>query len=312
MIDTLEFSLYNTYYDYNSIKQIFEGKMQFKVNSTYPNGSALTFNYKNYSFTLTQHHLIAKGSLTKLYYDDNLQNLNFSQVQEALTEFETLFGIPFDKAIVTRVDIASSMLMDQLPKLYIDILQAPSGFEADNKRTTKTFKHHATVICIYDKVEQLRIDRYQRAAYNKFKGHNILKYEYRCKSYTFRTLSDGITTFDCLYSPQFYKALLKEWYEGYKLIPKLTLPYASQLNYTSLSAFKESLLKIGINTIGGIEVLMGGLKHIKMPKFVRGAIKRYLESLPKLKPLSPILQKELDDKIDFAYESAMLELQDTL
>lgn len=309
MIDTFNLILFKEYYDRNQIEEVFRNKMQFKADAIYSNGTALIFNYKNYCFKLTQHHLIAVGSLTKLYYGDNMQNLNFCQVQEALMEFESLFGIPFDKAVVNRVDIAASMIMSQTSKLYIDILQTPSGFEPHIHRTTKTFDHHAKAICVYDKVEQLRKAKNQRAVYNQFKNNNILKYEFRCSRQLLSKLAEGEITFDRFYSPEFYKTLLEQWYDGYKAIPKLTNPYTSELNYNSLTAFKESLIKIGINQVGGIEVLTSGLKQIKMPKFVRAAIKKYLESLPKSEPLSPVLQKELDEKIDLIYENAILELQ---
>lgn len=46
-----------------------------------------------------------------------------------------------------------------------------------------------------------------------------------------------------------------------------------------------------------------------MPKYVRATIKKHLVSLPQSEPLRPILQQELDEKIDSIYENTILELQ---
>jgi len=306
MYDTFNFKLDCNHFDYNHIKRIFEDKMQFKCKTEYTNGFTIRVNYKNYSFSLSRKYLKANGSLTKLYHGNNLQNLKFSQVQDVLLQFESLFEIPFDKAIVTRVDLAACMFMDNPTHLYLDLLTTPSNYKPIIRNTSKQFENSQRTLVFYDKVAEARSK--DVVCYKKYKNEHVLKFELRYESDLATNLGLRDTTFKNFYNPEVYKTLVNKWYQGYKDVPKLTIVQPSQFNYYSLHCFKQSLIEEGVKSLGGIEILQANMNKQKIKKSVKFLIKKYLDSFTNVAPLSPILQSDLDAKIHSIYVNELCHL----
>ncbi|MDB5003879.1 MAG: hypothetical protein JWQ34_2104 [Mucilaginibacter sp.] len=309
MYDTFNFTLPHTFFDYDHIRHIFDTKLAFKVDKRYLNGSAIVANYENYAFSLSKKHLRANGSLTKLYYGNNVQNLNYTQIQDALMQFETLFEIPFDDAIVSRIDVATSINLSNPVNMYLDLLVAPSGYKASNlKNETKRYEKGNDTLNFYNKVADMRIK--DTLSYKIYKADFILKYERRCTKNLLDIIDTSDLKFKNFYTSEVYKNLIEYWYNGYQSVLKLTNPQPTQLKYNSLTDFKQSLINEGIKSLNGVEVLSESINQIKINKKVRYRINEYLYSLPKLAPLSPILQRELDNKIQGIYNNEMAYLEE--
>ena len=308
MFDTLNTDLDHTKFDFKHIQEIFNDKLEFDGRHHYKNGSSTTYYYKNYSFTLTDKKLSARGSLSKFYYGNNVQNLNFNQVQQTLAEFESLFEIPFDDAKVKRIDMAYNMVVDRPINQYFDLMTTPENYKLRYfEDETKYFESAKNKICFYDKVEQLR--KKDRDNYLNYKNSNVLKYEVSLTKNIAKNLGLYEFTFKDLYNPEVYQLLLNIWHQSYFKIPKLTRMLPSQLKGTSLTALKDSMVAQYINLTGGLEIVNMAVEQILIKKNVKFLAKKYLKGFTDIEPLSPILQHELDSKIDLIYNSELLLLK---
>ncbi|MDP9080034.1 MAG: hypothetical protein M3O71_21620 [Bacteroidota bacterium] len=278
--------------------------MEFKAATRYKNGSSTTVHYNNYRFTLSDNCLTAKGSLTKLYFGNNIQNLNFNQLQLALMEFESLFQIPFDEAKILRIDIAANVIMEKPINLYLDLFTKPSGYKLRlYEAETKSFEGSKNSLCFYDKIAELK--HKDRAVYSSFETENVLKYEIKLSKNIARNLSLNDLRLKSLYDPEVYRILINCWLDGYYKVPKLTKMLPSQLNFQTLGALKDSLIHEGLNSFGGKESLMIATHRAKMPKHVRHSIKKFLDGIVKVEPYDLFLQLEIDNKINMIYNNEL-------
>jgi YHS domain-containing protein len=304
MIDTLNLELDKTYFDHKHIQQMFDEKMEFKAATRFKNGSSTTVNYKNYRFTLTDRCLTAKGSLTKLFLGNNVENLSFQQVQTALMQFETLFGIPFDNAKIKRLDIACNIQVDNPVNMYFDLLTTPNQYKLRlYEGETKYFVSSKNKLSFYDKVEQF--SKNDRVSYSKYQYSNILKYEISHSKNLVKNLNLPDASMKHLYNLKVCENLLNLWHQGYQKVPKLTATQPSQLCYKSLSTFKQSIIVEGVRSLGGIQNLNMAVNQSEIKKNVKHLIKNYLNDFCDVEPFSPILQHELDTKIDLFYNNQL-------
>jgi hypothetical protein len=305
MIDTLNLQLDSTQFDYKHIKQIFQDKLDFIADNRFKNGSSTTVHHGNYKFSLSEKYLTATGSLTKLFYGNNIQNLNFTQIHQALMQFETLFEIPFDNAKIKRLDVAANMQMDMPINLYLDLLTTPEHYKLRlYEGETKSFEGSKNKLLFYDKVAEVR--KNDRASYSAFQNTYILKYEISLTKNIAKNLSLQDFTMKNLFDPVVYEYLLNEWQAGYYRIPKLTKMLPSQISYQTLSSFKDSLILQGMNSMGGVEVLNMAINQADIKKNVKYLIKNYVEGIKNVEPLSPVLQYELDAKINDIYNNELV------
>ncbi|MET3978347.1 hypothetical protein ABIB62_000915 [Mucilaginibacter sp. UYP25] len=303
MFDSFNFTLDSSQFDYRHIQQIFEDKMNFKKKIDYVNGSSLIVNYKNYAFSLSEKSLKATGSLTKLYYGNNVENLNFSQVQEALMEFETVFEISFDNATVTRVDIAASISMSHPVKMFLDLLVTPANYEPTVRNTSKLFEGKIQDLYFYNKVAETRIK--DVVSYKKYKSDHILKYEIRFENGLANKLGLNDSTFKNFYDVKTYETLISKWYQGYKDVPKLTMAEQKCYDVSSLTAIKNSVFEDYVNITGGLEMFQAKVYQQKPKKNVKYLFNNFLNLLPKAESISPTLKSELDYMIDSIYQNEM-------
>jgi len=311
MVDTCNFTLPHTYYDYNHIKKIFQDKLKFKVDSRYSNGSSLVAHYKNYSFSISKKQLRATGSLTKLYFGNNVENLYYNQFQDALNEFETLFEIPFNEATINRLDVSATFAMSQPVSMFLDILTTPYSYEIilyGNK--TKGFVNKIQSLNFYDKVTELQ--KKDRVSYKTYLNDYLLRYELKFNKDLIKQLNLSDLKFKNLYNPDLYQTLLNKWFEGYQAVPKLTKMLPSQLSDKSLTAYKQSHIDSNLNTIGGLSIEKNRVYHSKMKKSVKHLISNYLDTLYPIEPLSTGLQLELDSKIENMYWKQMDQLREIM
>jgi hypothetical protein len=119
----------------------------------------------------------------------------------------------------------------------------------------------------------------------------------------------ALLTMKNLREPKMYAQLLNLWYQGYYSIPKLTKMLPSQLDYTSLSTFKESLINEGVRALGGVEIINMGINQTDIKKSTKYLIKSYMGEFNQVEPLSPVLQQEFDAKIDEIYNNELLLLE---
>ena len=134
-----------------------------------------------------------------------------------------VIGVPLEKAKVKRIDIAQTFKMKYEPQLYFSKLYYLKGFSRSDINVTSLYFNKESKrkngdnlqLCLYDKNVELSnsngyplVDRFV----------NLLRYEFRIKNpkYIFKR---EIRCFE-LFSGDFYRELIKLWYDMYNSIEK--------------------------------------------------------------------------------------------
>lgn len=117
MVDTiglrLEKSMVNTSIDFMS-----EVGAKINVDIESSNEYRIKGTYKNLQVTITPSYVRIEGSLPKYRYRSNLVTLSREEPGIIIDEIGAALGLPLREAIVTRVDIAANLPMNNPPKNY--------------------------------------------------------------------------------------------------------------------------------------------------------------------------------------------------
>lgn len=250
------------------------------------------------------------GSLTKWAKGNNIKGMDFCEVKKFIESLSKILGIPLDKAIVKRVDIAQTFEMKYEPLLYFPKLYYLKGFNRNiNWRTSLYFekeskgrKGNNISLCFYDKNEELRNpDNYHLVQ----KGYNLLRYELRVMNpkYTFKR---EIRCFE-LFSGDFYRELIKLWYDMYNSIEKRleSLEDYCEMNLNGKKDLYETCLRLCVMAFDmEREVDIASKKGKVTPQNKSNVLKKIKEIKEELKKSSPTLSMidELNDKVRDEYK----------
>ena len=296
MLDTLNFKLHHSQFDRDRLLHTFANNAKEGKATYYPLGNkAINFEYKNYVLTLGDTFLKVRGSLTKLHYGNNLQQLTYNQVLDTLRDFEHFFEISIDGADIIRVDLACNVQMDKPVSQYLDLFTSPVGYKTRTyEGETKYFEGSRDKLSFYDKKQEVRSKRNSLLGLN---DKNILRYEISIEKKIAESLGWPDAKLKNLYDQEDYIAIIKKYYQAYHNIPLNTTPVISKLSFNTLAEYKESVFIEGIRNLGGVPAMITNLKQTCMDRSIRHSIKRYLESLPKGEVTSAVLKRELDEAI---------------
>jgi hypothetical protein len=297
MIDTLNFKLPSTQYDREAILRIFANKAKEGAVTYYPNNNkAIDVNYKNYRFRLTDFYLTAYGSINKLHYGNNLQQLSFVQLQDEIARMEDFFEISLNDAQIIRIDFACNIEVDKPVSQYLNLFTSPKGYKSIiYEGETAYYESSKEKLIFYDKGKELQAKRQQILLGNEHK--NILRYEVSVKNNIASVLNWEDTKLENLHNYHDYISLLKRLVLAYRSLPIHSEPLPSQLSFDTLTAFKNSVITEGIRSMGGMEAINEAVKQGRMKREVKHSIRKFLKALPSGQTLNPELKNELDRKI---------------
>jgi hypothetical protein len=198
---------------------------------------------------------IRHGSLCKYYFGDNYRALTCNDTKLALNMLSDALHLQISNAIVNRLDVGFSIIVDEPIDNYINHfgelkhkarLRQPHSLYYRNESGKE-------IINIYDK------NREQQNHRNKvpelYQGKNIIRIEQRYMKWIPQLLGVRSVTGAMLYDTQFYNQLLDNWHGTYTNIEKIGMMAID---------FKEIKTVRQLNTLGLLALTNsnGGLNDI--------------------------------------------------
>ncbi len=242
MVDTVNFRLAK--YDVQSAD--FMKRTPYCLNDvgvhSYANGTeTITGTLGNLKVSVNPDRVTVRdGSLCKWYLGDNYQTMTRRAIQQAIECLSDTLHLPMDKATVTRLDVATNIMVQHPVGVYIDHLGGmkyaqrllqPNGLYYDKSNQQLVF---------YDKNRQQRRDREKIP--ELYQDKNVLRIEQRHIHNVGKQFGVAAVTGAMLYNEKFYIRMLQQWREAYARVDKIN---DKILNFEAMKG-KRQLYDMGL------------------------------------------------------------------
>ena len=171
--------------------------------------------------------IIIHGSLEKYFKGENIVELTFNQVKEAIKKLENEAGISFESAIIKMIEFGMSIITKEQPSEYMKLFGYPARY---------TRHEYATITGVETVTYSTPTGAYQFSMYNKilevqkkkkqsipamFNGVNILRLEYKIvrRRGIKAKFKRDLTAYD-LFDYDVYQKLQELFIEACQAIPK--------------------------------------------------------------------------------------------
>lgn len=310
MIDTIKGykDLTNDNYTYSDFEHMFENKN--------PNNDKIAFNFKNFKITIKFNNRKAvrisfNGSLSKFYYDNNLAQLDWITLENAVKYFSDNLGVNISDAVLTRVDFGFSFV---LRKPIIDYLFCISDYPRKKlleSKTSKKFFSSVDAVSFYDKLKELKSN--QKEEYfslpEVIRNNRILRYEIQLTRSLKNIFNKDVFIVSDLFDKKVQIEIQNRWINMYNKTNKVSLSGNSHflleerngifkyLSYHGIEKLKyRKVLKIIENL--NFKIKSSSSKKSKM----KASIKKIIDEVDKRSDDNNLLI-ELDGKIKFIEEN---------
>ena len=176
---------------------------------------------------------VQDGSFCKWFLGDNFQALTRGDMQRAIEKLSDTLHLPFDRATVTRLDVAQNFILRYPVATYLNHLGQLKGANRLVQPDSLYYYLNGGVLTFYDKVKE------QQAKGEKipelYKGRNVLRYERRFTKRLSNQFGKPVTA-STLFDEAFYMSLIKRWQDDYRLISKLN---DITINFDAMTSKKQ-------------------------------------------------------------------------
>lgn len=262
MYDTINFKI---------DKGDYENEDFINIATKYLDAETITFHSGNYGeyitgktgmlgIVATKNQLkISKGSLCKWYLGDNYQTMDRGDVKLSIEKLADTLHLPIERAEVTRIDIATNLIMQYPLSIYYKRLGELKHSQRLIQPYSLYYNNLNGLICFYDKNKENK--GYIPELY---KNKNVLRYEQRYLRRLPNNLQCHSITGEMLYNEEFYMKLKKNWRLKYEQIHKIC---DYNLNFKQMKGVK-TLKQMGlislINSVGGELEMMSLIKDAQL------------------------------------------------
>lgn len=206
---------------------------------------------------------VKEGSLCKWYLGDNFQTLGKTDTRHAIERLSDTLHLPMGLALVTRLDVATNLIMTQPPEIYLQHLGSlrymhrlaePSGLYYAQK--SKGYR-----LAFYDKIQECKGKG--DAVPEPFLGHYVLRYEQRYTKRIAPRLSRPELRAASLYDDGLHRELVRRWRDAYTQIQKVN---ESTINFAMVKT-KKDFYKLGtlslIERAGGTSEILAQIAEAR-------------------------------------------------
>ena len=249
MFDTINFRLIapnplNTNY-LESVPYYLENQAEHN----YENGMLVTGLLDGLSVSVSRHRVNVKdGSLCKWYLGNNIQIMTRQDTRQAIEKLSDTIHLPMDRAVITRLDIASNIITKHPINTYLNHLGMLRYATRLPMSHGLYYQRGDRLLCFYDKLRELKSKG--ETIPELYIGKNVLRYEQRylrrVSSY-FKTNVIGAT----LYDEDFYINAISAWFSLYEQINKINDVNFNFNAMTTIKDFKNMGLLALIEQMGG-------------------------------------------------------------
>lgn len=272
----------------------------------------ITGNLNNMKVIINEYYLQITGSLTKYYFDNNLETLTHEDIIEAIQHISYDLGLPIERGYIKRIDIARNIIVRRKVYHYLRSLEETAGYVRDTvfnervlyKKTNKTYS-----LNFYDKVKELKKNDNDFYKMNKdcfLKDKNILRYEVKLEKRINQLLEYKSVRVVHLRSDIFIKKLNSFWHMKFKsILTKKTFEFSD--NIDSFDNLKKELLLQGIMKVG-VKNILDMIDELGKRKKLTPSQKYYSKSKINEAISNEENLIELDESVELAKEIGFLHL----
>lgn len=209
----------------------------------YDGYDVVTGNLENLKVAISPHQIRVKdGSMCKFMLGDNYQALTRADVKKAVERLSDTLHLPFDRALITRLDVGLCLVVKQPTANYFNHLGVLNYAQRLQQPNSLYYHRHrqAERLCFYDKNRESRGHREEIP--DLYRTANVLRYEQRYMARLPYLLGVPQVTGAMLYDEEFYISLCNRWREAYTAIRKVN---EITLNFDFMRT-KQQLNKMGV------------------------------------------------------------------
>lgn len=248
---------------------------------------------------------ISQGSLCKWYLGDNFNVMERGDVQRAFEKLSDTLHLPFDRATITRLDVANNIMTRHPVETYFSHFKAWGTAKPMIQPKGLYLKHANKTLVFYDKIMERK--KTKEPIPDLYHGKNVARFEQRYMGRLGFQFGVRDFTANLLYDEEIYIEILKRWKQDYLDIEKtkeLQLPNFGLIHTNK--GFRQYAFLCMVEKFGG---------EIAMLNLIDEAYKRgdleYMEAYRRKKEITEVCKidnwsvpsdavAELDDKISKA------------
>ena len=222
-------------------------------------GYSATINLSNFKITLklvddVPVKIYFNGSLPKLYYGNNLAQLDWNDTGLAIQMLSNTLDIDFSKARLTRVDFGINLVMDYEVYEYLNCLLSFPRLDRHRYPSTVKFtkKHGSKHLQFYDKTKEIKANNSKSLIEipSELKSKNILRYEIQLQKRLKSILNLSEPSLGSLLDEKVQKRILCIWIRSYSKVNKLQMGLDPQYLLNSRNGIMKYLAYHGMEKIG--------------------------------------------------------------
>ncbi|RCW31383.1 phage/plasmid replication protein [Marinilabilia salmonicolor] len=118
---------------------------------------------------------VGNGSLCKYYLGDNLQTIGRQDTQKAIQKISDTLHLPFDRAHVTRLDIAQNLILKHPLPVYLNHLGTAQYYTRFEQPDSVYYSNSKRRLVFYNKVKEVTARR--EPIPELYRGRNALRFE---------------------------------------------------------------------------------------------------------------------------------------
>ena len=153
---------------------------------------------------------LTKGSICKWYKGNNFETMTIEDTCMAIQKLSAIFCLPFEKAVITRLDFGPTFVVDYDPSIYFNKLSNISRYKRLTQPSGLYFSMGIRQIALYNKIKEAKAHRDSIPL--EFCDKNVIRCELRLTRKISRQLGEKQITAEMLYQPCFFIKLLDMWY----------------------------------------------------------------------------------------------------
>ncbi len=177
MIDTIGLLLHSSEINHY-VDLMKEVGSKIKVDFKKSNDYRIIGAHKNLRVYIEPTFVRVEGSLPKYRYNTNLRTLSRSEPGQIIDQLSRELDLPLQEAIITRIDIAANIEVENAPRSYYPSLGLLGKFDRIVRRGTLYYEQGWCTLCFYDKIAeaQKHNDPY---LIDELLNKDIMRYEIR-------------------------------------------------------------------------------------------------------------------------------------
>ena len=178
----------------------------------------VTGHLGNLSVTVSDDRVKVSHSLARWYLGNNGKTMTRGDVERAVEALSDTLHLPMCDAMVTRLDVATNLMMLHPVSTYLEHLGEMKGAQRLHQPDALYYTTKGGCLTIYDKVKEQRAKR--EPVPELYRGRQVLRMERRYTGRLPHQLGQVVTGAS-LYNEAFYRMTIDRWRDAYRSITKI-------------------------------------------------------------------------------------------